>query len=88
MRALWTACVDACRHLDGARQPGPEAPEFHRELLLACTNEDANDLVHTTLIPLCASFLDRGQSHVHPAQRAVDQHPEPCSPSGPASSAS
>ena len=63
VRALWTACVDACRHLDGARQPGPEAPEFHRELLLACSDEDANDLVHTTLIPLCASFLDRGQSH-------------------------
>jgi len=63
VRALWTACVDACRHLDGAPQPGPAAPEFHRELLRACSNEDANDLVHTTLIPLCAAFLDRGQSH-------------------------
>lgn len=63
VRALWTACVDACRHLDGAPVGRARPPEFHRELLLACSDEDANDLVHATLIPLCAAFLDRGQAH-------------------------
>ncbi|MBA3545578.1 MAG: DUF2309 domain-containing protein [Nannocystis sp.] len=63
VRSLWTACVDACQHLEGAPHGRAAAPEFHRELLLAGSNEDANDLVHTTLIPVCAAFLDRGQSH-------------------------
>jgi hypothetical protein len=63
VRALWTACVDACRHHDGQPRPEVRRPRLHRELLLAVSDEDANELVHGTLIPLCASFLDRGQSH-------------------------
>ena len=63
VRALWTACVDACKHHDAQPQPAARPPRFFRELLLATSDEDSNDLVHATLIPLCASFLDRGQSH-------------------------
>lgn len=63
VRSLWTACVAACSHLDGSPQVGAGAPEFIREALLAVSNEDANDLVNSMLIPLCAAFLDRGQSH-------------------------
>lgn len=62
VRSLWTACVEACRHLAGTAARAAPAPEFHRELLLSRGDEDANDLVHATLIPLCAAFLDRGQS--------------------------
>lgn len=63
VRALWTACVDACAHHAG--QPGKQLrrPRFHRDLLVATSDEDTNELVHPTLIPLCAAFLDRGQSH-------------------------
>lgn len=63
VRALWTACVDACKHHDAQPQPASRPPRFFRELLLATSDEDSNELVHATLIPLCASFLDRGQSH-------------------------
>ena len=63
VRSLWTACVAACRHLDGSPRVGATRHEFIREALLAVSDEDANDLVHATLIPLCAAFLDRGQSH-------------------------
>ena len=63
VRALWTACVDACKHHDAQPQPTVRPSRFFRELLLATSDEDSNELVHATLIPLCASFLDRGQSH-------------------------
>jgi hypothetical protein len=62
VRALWTACVDACAHHDGEVSPEARPPEWAREHLLACSHEDANDLVHPTLIPVCAAFLDRGLS--------------------------
>ncbi len=64
VRALWTACVDACDHLAG--QPCPAgraggvppraaaAPAAARTPTTWCTR---------MLIPLCAAFLDRGQSH-------------------------
>ncbi|MBK7830223.1 MAG: DUF2309 family protein [Nannocystis sp.] len=63
VRALWTACVDACAHYDGMPVIGSRVLWTHRELLRACSDEDANDPVHALLIPLCAAFLDRGQSH-------------------------
>jgi len=63
VRSLWTACVDACRHLDGAPHGDEDRPVFPREALLAVSDEDADDLVHATVVPLCAAFLDRGQSH-------------------------
>ena len=63
VRALWTACVDACKHYEGMPVIGARQLWTHRELLRAVSDEDANALVHPVLIPLCAAFLDRGQSH-------------------------
>ncbi|HEY0134076.1 MAG TPA: putative inorganic carbon transporter subunit DabA, partial [Nannocystis sp.] len=63
LRSLWTACVDACRHLEGTVRREDDAPLLPREALLSVSDEDADDLVHATLVPLCAAFLDRGQSH-------------------------
>lgn len=63
VRALWTACIDACAHYDDMPVIGARQLWTHRELLRACSDEDANELVHPLLIPLCAAFLDRGQSH-------------------------
>jgi len=60
VRALWTACIDACAHHDGEVSPEARPPGSPRELLLACSHEDANDLVHPALIPMCGAFLDRG----------------------------
>ncbi|MDC0669382.1 DUF2309 domain-containing protein [Nannocystis radixulma] len=62
VRALWTACVEACAHYTGMPVIGARKLWTHRELLRACSDIDANDLVHPVLIPLCAAFLDRGQS--------------------------
>ncbi|WAS95515.1 DUF2309 domain-containing protein [Nannocystis punicea] len=70
VRALWTACVDACAHYAGMPVIGARKLWTHRELLRACTDIDANDLVHPVLIPLCAAFLDRGQSHWSMPDRA------------------
>ncbi|MBZ5710360.1 DUF2309 domain-containing protein [Nannocystis pusilla] len=63
VRALWTACVRACEHLEGQPCPMDSPAVFHRDLLLRTSGEDPNDLVHAHLIPLCAAFLDRGQSY-------------------------
>lgn len=63
VRALWTACVRACEHLEGQPVASAAPAVFHRDLLLQTCGEDPNDLVHGALIPLCAAFLDRGQSH-------------------------
>ncbi len=63
VRALWTACVDACAHYEDMPLIGARQLWTHRELLRACSDEDANELVHPMLVPLCAAFLDRGQSH-------------------------
>ncbi|MCY1057886.1 DUF2309 domain-containing protein [Nannocystis sp. SCPEA4] len=63
VRALWTACVRACEHLEGQPCPMDAPAVFHRDLLLRTSGEDPNDLVHAHLIPLCAAFLDRGQSY-------------------------
>lgn len=63
VRALWTACVRACEHLEGQPCPTVSPDVFHRDLLLRVSGEDPNDLVHAHLIPLCAAFLDRGQSY-------------------------
>lgn len=63
VRGLWTACIRACEHLEGKPVPGAAPLVFHRDLLLAVTGDDPSELVHGMLIPLCGSFLDRGQSH-------------------------
>lgn len=63
VRALWTACVLACEHLEGQPIAETSRAVFHRDLLLRTSGDDTNELVHKTLIPLCGAFLDRGQSH-------------------------
>jgi uncharacterized protein YbcC (UPF0753/DUF2309 family) len=63
VRALWTACVRACEHLEGLPCPTASPAVFHRDLLLRVSGEDPNELVHTHLIPLCGAFLDRGQAY-------------------------
>ncbi len=70
VRSLWTACVAACAHYEGMPVIGARKLWTHRELLRACSDEDANDLVHGKMIPLCAAFLDRGQSHWSMPDRA------------------
>jgi hypothetical protein len=70
VRALWTACVDATAHYTGMPVVGARKLWTHRELLRACSDEDANEMVHPVLIPLCAAFLDRGQSHWSMPDRA------------------
>lgn len=60
---LWTACREVTREAPMPRPALPPPPRFPRDQLIAVANEDPNDLVHAELIPLCAAFLDRGQTH-------------------------
>ncbi len=64
-----------CRERAAGLPSPPEAPPrgslvFPRDLLIAAYDEDPNDLVHPTLIPLCAAFLDRGQAQLNMPLRA------------------
>lgn len=62
--ALWVACEALLKCEPEPGEPEPMGPRFPRDLLLAATHRDPNDLVHAELIPLCAAFLDRGQAHL------------------------
>ena len=59
--ALWAACQEltAMVHVPG---PSATGPMFFREPLLRLSGEDPCELVHQTLIPLAAAFLDRGEA--------------------------
>lgn len=59
--ALWQACAELASH---AQQPPEDKPEplFFREPLWSLSGEDPCELVHQTLIPLAAAFLDRGEA--------------------------
>ena len=59
---LWAACRAVTAELSAPPDPVPPLPRFLHDLLVAVANEDPNDLVHPALIPLCAAFLDRGQT--------------------------
>jgi uncharacterized protein YbcC (UPF0753/DUF2309 family) len=61
--ALWTACREVRSSAALPPPPTPAPPRSPRDSLLAIGHEDPDDLVHPILIPLCAAFLDRGQSH-------------------------
>lgn len=65
--ALWAACRELTADLHDRDGSPPAAATttgpFPRDQLLAIGAEDPADLVHPVLIPLCAAFLDRGQSH-------------------------
>lgn len=62
VRRLWAACQQATASLPRTTEAPPRHPQFPRDLLFGVGNEDPNELVHPVLIPLCAAFLDRGQS--------------------------
>ena len=59
---LWAASRQVTRELPSPRDLQPTLPRFARDLLVAVANEDPSELVHAALIPLCAAFLDRGQT--------------------------
>ena len=61
--ALWAACREVTRDVPLPPRPPPLLPRFPYEWLLTLGHEDPDELVHPVLIPLCAAFLDRGQSH-------------------------
>jgi hypothetical protein len=63
VRALWTACIQACEHLEGTPAKGAAPPRFFRDWLHTTGGDDPVAPVHDTLIPLCGAFLDRGLSH-------------------------
>lgn len=63
VRALWTACIQACEHLEGTPAADAETPRFFRDLLQNVGGDDPVAPVHEVLIPLCGSFLDRGLSY-------------------------
>jgi uncharacterized protein YbcC (UPF0753/DUF2309 family) len=65
LQLLWRACrANVCN----IQPPGNEDSSLalraeirrHRDVLLDVTNVDSDTLVHETLIPLCAAFLDQG----------------------------
>jgi hypothetical protein len=64
LEALWAACTRAAASAPAelAVEP-PKAALRHRDLLLAATGADSDDLVHPVLIRLCAAFLDQGMAH-------------------------
>lgn len=69
--ALWQASRERAGVADPAAVVSPSAPRtWPRDLLIAAYDEDPNDLVHPTLIPLCAAFLDRGQAQLKMPLRA------------------
>jgi uncharacterized protein YbcC (UPF0753/DUF2309 family) len=68
---LYLACQErAADTVLPAPTPPPSRPAFPRDLLIAAYDEDPDDLVHPTLIPLCAAFLDRGQAQLNMPLRA------------------
>lgn len=60
---LWAACASLAADLPPVPPPPPEPPPRHRDLLLAVTGADVDDLVHPVLIPLCAAWLDQGMAY-------------------------
>jgi uncharacterized protein YbcC (UPF0753/DUF2309 family) len=49
----------------------PEPPIRHRDLLLAASSEDSDQLVHEVLIQFCAAFLDQGYAQWKLPNRAA-----------------
>lgn len=60
---LWQVCLRLGQAVPRTMAAGDETP-FLRDLLYQKTNEDPDDLVHPTLIPLCGAFLDHGQAYL------------------------
>lgn len=60
---LWRACCDGVRMAIGSNDAQPAGSKSfvrHRDLLMEAGGEDADLLVHETLIRFCAAFLDQG----------------------------
>lgn len=51
---LWRACKEALP------RPPKKVPIRHRDLLLAATGADSDELVHPLLVRVCAAFIDQG----------------------------
>ena len=67
---LWAASRELARNVVPPPRTAPPLPRFPRDQLVAVANEDPSDLVHAELIPLCAAFLDRGQTQWSMPDRA------------------
>jgi uncharacterized protein YbcC (UPF0753/DUF2309 family) len=69
--SLWTAA--AARVHEGLPYPPPEEPHpgarRWRDVLLAASDRDADDLVHAVLIPAVAAFVDQGVAYWPMADR-------------------
>jgi uncharacterized protein YbcC (UPF0753/DUF2309 family) len=59
LQLLWQICRDGVRRVRKAASTEP-AVARPRDLLLAATGQDSDDLVHEVLIRFCAAFLDQG----------------------------
>jgi hypothetical protein len=61
LQALWRVCREGVHGLKHASVAHPVGAR-HRDLLLAATGVDSDQLVHEVLIGFCAAFLDQGFS--------------------------
>jgi uncharacterized protein YbcC (UPF0753/DUF2309 family) len=61
LHLLWLVCRDGVQNAAPIRGAGRQVTR-HRDVLLACTGQDSDKLVHVVLIRLCAAFLDQGFS--------------------------
>lgn len=66
LHLLWRICQHGVRKLQRGDSPLPATAEpsiqsvRHRDLLLAATGSDSDQLVHDVLIRFCAAFVDQG----------------------------
>ncbi len=62
LHALWRECAAVPLPATSVVEPEPNDLWTHRDGLLACTGEDANDLVHPIVARYAAAFLDDGSA--------------------------
>lgn len=65
-RELWASCIAAVEAMPpsaAVREPSAKTLPRHRDLVLAVTGEDTDDLVHPVLIRMCGAFLDQGVAY-------------------------
>jgi uncharacterized protein len=62
LQLLWRACYFGVQSAHREAM-APTPPERLRDLLLAATGHDSDELVHDVLIRYCSAFLDQGFAH-------------------------
>jgi uncharacterized protein len=62
LQLLWRACYVGVQSAHREAKP-PAPPERHRDVLLAATGHDSDELVNDVLIRYCSAFLDQGFAH-------------------------